>query len=526
MSFIAKHKAQILEWFDEGLSKREIARRLGCGESTIRYAMKKWSKEDETRPIQLPISRLRSDVARRKRFVITSALNDCDIHKGFLQALEVYCKKNKAQLLVIPVRYKNVSLYSTPQDPIWPSALNPYYVLDDIELSSNIVIMGSMRIQATASRPLQGTFGISKGRSAVFGHPRIALETVATPMNKFPLVYMTTGSISLPNYSETKAGRLGEFHHQIAAAIVETDGEYFWWRHVHATETGSFTDFETVYTPTGTKPAPRAEVLIPGDIHVGFHEHLTTSALLDPKTGLATKLDVKNVVLHDILDFFSASHHHLNNKVLQVLKERRGRNNVYREVEEVANWLLKHFRSADTNYYIVRSNHHDHLQRWLNRNSEQIDAKNLWFWHHLNALQMKEALEIGDNPQTERDWSVTSAFELALRHFLPESLPFYFHDDREPLEFLGIDCGNHGDVGPNGARGSRSGFSRTQRRTFIGHSHAPGITDGCYQVGKSSRSDLPYMSGYSSHLSCAGLIYADGYRTLFPIINGKYRLEE
>jgi len=526
-----KFKKEILKDHRAGMSVESLHVKYSLHQTTLRKALTAWGEtitnhkginghNKKEKSIEDPKAGIQPEqVKDRKRFVVTSALNNCDVHSSFLKSIQTYCKEHQAELLVIPVAYKNISLYGAEYEPVWPSELEPYYVTKDVELSSNIVIMGSMRIQATAARPLQGTHGISKGKSAVFGHPRLALETVPVPMNNMPLVYMTSCTISKPSYSNTKAGRLGEFHHDIGATIIETDGELFWWRHIHPDKFGSFIDIASQYGPDGSVfPAPPAEAVIVGDVHVGFDNPATVESILG---RLVKRTNSKNVVLHDLLDFFSGSHHHTNNHILRVLKAARGRNDVHRELKSVASWLDKYCKEG-TQYHIIRSNHHDHLDKWLNNNSANIEAENLWLWHHLNAQQMRIALDIAHDSAKQTKWGVPSAFELAMS-VLTEGKTrekFRFQDDKSPLEFSGIDCSNHGDKGPNGSRGSRSAFSRVQRKTFIGHSHSPGIHDGCYQVGKSSVNEA-YLGGYSSHLQCSGIIYADGSRSLLPIIYGR-----
>lgn len=535
-SKLDEHKADIIDRYLAGEKAFHIAIDYEVHASSITRCLRRWSeidprlkldqvKEATLKGVPDPKSAIKPEaVAKLKRFVVTSALNNCDINTSFLKSIQTFCEVEHAQLLVIPVAYKNLSLFvGRDYKPEWPAALDPYYVTGDVELASNLVIMGSMRIQATAARPIQSTYGISKGRSAIFGHPRVALETVAAPMNKMPLVYMTTGTLSTASYSETKAGRLGEFHHSFGAVVVETDGEYFWWRHIHPDKFGHFIDIDKQYGPDGSVfPAPPAEAIIVGDVHVGFDNKDVVSAVM---FDLVNATDAQNVILHDLLDFFSGSHHHRDNHVLRVLKSARGRNNVYSELKDVSEWLDRWCRNG-THYHIIRSNHHDHLDKWLNNNSALIDAENLWLWHHLNAVQMKEALEMAKSAEKADKWGVTSAFELAMQALCKKRTlsRFSFADDKSPLEFHNIDCSNHGDKGPNGSRGSRAGFARAQRKTFIGHSHSPGIHDGCYQVGKSASGEA-YLSGYSSHLHCSGIIYADGCRTLFPIINGKIHLK-
>jgi hypothetical protein len=94
----------------------------------------------------------------------------------------------------------------------------------------------------------------------------------------------------------------------------------------------------------------------------------------------------------------------------------------------------------------------------------------------------------------------------------------------ESHQIRGIEVSYHGDKGPGGARGSRAAFRRIGVKSVIGHAHAPGIMDGCYQVGTSSRLDLTYAAGTPSawlHTHC--VIYPNGKRALINIIDGRWR---
>jgi len=88
----------------------------------------------------------------------------------------------------------------------------------------------------------------------------------------------------------------------------------------------------------------------------------------------------------------------------------------------------------------------------------------------------------------------------------------------------GIDVGQHGDVGPNGARGNRRSFTKIGVKSIIGHSHSPGIEDGVYQTGTNSLLALEYARGPSSWLHTDCIIYGNGKRTLINIIDGKWRI--
>lgn len=503
-----KSKDQVIyDHYKQVGSLRATARELGIDRDAVRNAVQRIS---EIRPEIYPKAGVKPNkVADKKRFVVTCVLNDCDLNRPFLESLLYYCKANKAQLVAIPVRYRNVSLVTGNDTPNWPAELGKFYLTDDLELTSNITIMGSMRLQATASRPLDGLGGISRGKSAVFGHPRVALETIPTPLSKHPLVYMTTGSVSLPAYSDTKAGRLGDFHHSCSAAIVETDGETFYWRHVHANEDGSFNDLDRKYCGGGSE-GTTCSAIVPGDIHVDFADGSVTRAVFG---DLVSQLKPHSLVLHDVLDAFSISHHHDGKPMVQYQKAVSGQDNCEEEVTRAISFVHGVAETVEK-VYLVKSNHHDHLDRWLDRPSNQILPKNLLFWHKLNLERLLDV----KNGGTGR-----SGLEIAFA-MGPECDNILFADDKEELDIEGIDCSAHGDRGPNGARGSRRAMSRVQRKTVIGHSHSPGITDGCYQVGMSCIKEMPYVSGYSSWLACCCVIYPGGHRTLLPIINGKYCL--
>ena len=85
-----------------------------------------------------------------------------------------------------------------------------------------------------------------------------------------------------------------------------------------------------------------------------------------------------------------------------------------------------------------------------------------------------------------------------------------------------IDVSQHGDLGPNGPRGSVRNLHKMGVKNIIGHSHNPGIKYGTYQVGTST-GRLEYTRGPSSWLNTHCVIYPNGKRSLISIINGQWR---
>jgi len=87
----------------------------------------------------------------------------------------------------------------------------------------------------------------------------------------------------------------------------------------------------------------------------------------------------------------------------------------------------------------------------------------------------------------------------------------------------GIELGMHGNRGLNGSRGSIRNLRRIGVKSVIGHSHCPGIDEGCYQVGTSTRLRLDYNHGASSWLNAHGIVHADGKRQIVVIVDGNWR---
>jgi hypothetical protein len=96
-------------------------------------------------------------------------------------------------------------------------------------------------------------------------------------------------------------------------------------------------------------------------------------------------------------------------------------------------------------------------------------------------------------------------------------------DEDESFRLGGVELGMHGDRGPNGSRGSIRNLRRIGVKSIIGHSHSPGIDEGCYQVGTSTRLRLEYNHGASSWLNCHCILHADGKRQLVVIVDGYWR---
>src|SRR5208282_1750441 len=197
-----------------------------------------------------------------------------------------------------------------------------------------------------------------------------------------------------------------------------------------------------------------------------------------------------------------------------IAKMDSGYDNVKGEVDEAIAFLKDH-TPPGCQSIVVASNHDDFLRRWILTNDWKKDPENADFYLD-TALSMVRQTRLGKGG-TE----YPSPFLLWLERANLNNVQA-LHGD-ESFILGGVELGMHGDRGPNGARGSIKNLRRVGVRSFIGHGHAPGIDEGCYQVGTSTILRLEYNHGASGWLNCHGVLNADGKRQLIIIIDGKWR---
>jgi len=451
-----------------------------------------------------------------KTFVVTAAQNATPVHEGFLQALLCYCKERDAELIVIPIRYKNpTSIWTASQadEEFWADSITPYLYNQRKKLNDNIVLLGDIKTRPTAVTPLEGFEGITHGESCILGHTKVQLKTVAAPQSKFPKILTTTGAITKRNYTDSKAGKLGEFHHTFGAAVVETVGKTFHLRQITACNDGSFIDLDREYFPNGMSGnAPPAAGLVLGDLHYRTVDPAVVEATFG-KGGIVEATNPGAIVFHDLLDGMARNPHHVGNPFAEYAKRTVEYHNVSNEVYETVKWASEVTKGRRT--LIVPSNHDAFLSRWIMSADWKADADNALFYLR-TALAMLEGTEMSPAGHTTIDPFAHWVKEWGGEHV--EAL----HMDQSVL-LGGVEVNMHGDRGPNGARGSVKNLSRLGVRTTTGHGHSPAIEEGHQRVGTSSYLRLEYNKGPSSWLQSHGLLYANSKRTLINVINGKWR---
>ncbi len=455
---------------------------------------------------------------RNSRLVITSAQNATKIHTRFFQSLKRYCKATSAQLVVIPYRYQNpTSIWGKDAklDDWWDDKLVPYLLDQRLDINKHLTLLADIKTQPTAVSPLTGFETITSARSAIIGHPRMEMRTIPTPQEKLPKMLFSTGAVTQQNYTQTKAGKKGEFHHTIGALVVECNGHNFWVRQINAVADGSFYELDHLYTPDGVSKSPRVAALVMGDSHIEFIDPDVVKATFGPG-GIVPTLKPEVLVWHDVLDFYSRNHHHAGRVFTNYAKHLTDMDNVERWLDVAFQFIDKH-TPKDTRNVFVASNHPDALARWVQECDPKSDPKNVLFWAKTFSA-MLEGTRMSDGGAETIDpmdyWA-----HLKLKCY--ERSRFLKRDESHRIK--GIEVGYHGDQGPNGSRGNIRGFTKIGTKSVLGHSHVPGIVGGVYQVGTSSRLRLEYNQGPSSWSHCHAIIYPNGKRTLCVILQTGWR---
>lgn len=452
-----------------------------------------------------------------QRYLITSAQNATEVHAPFFRALRTAARHLKAELVVIPLRYKNpTSVWTREQesDDWWAEEVMPFLHNTRKKLNPNLVLAADVKIQPTASSPLTGFESLTGAESCIIGHPKMQLRTVPAPSGRMPKILTTTGACTKRNYTDSKAGKLGDFHHFLGAVLVEISGRKFHLRQINADrEDGSFTDLDKVYRGGEVSKAPPALGLVLGDTHVRFTCPQVDRATFGPG-GIVDVLAPKVLVFHDLLDGHTVNPHHRGNPFIAEAKRKAEKMDVETEVREAVEFVKA--RVGGRAGVIVPSNHDSFLARWVIETDWRSSGSKAFYLETAQAMLASTRLGPGGVEYAD---------------------PFRYWVDRlkgdAPIACLGptdslvigdVECGSHGDKGPNGARGSLKNLSRLGARMVSGHTHTPGIEEGHYQCGTSSQLRLEYNHGPSSWLNAHCAVYANNKRSLIIVVDGEWRI--
>lgn len=455
-----------------------------------------------------------------KTLFIVAAQNATPVHAEWWRVIQQLCAHRSAELVVLPIRYKNpTSAWMGSQENAehWATECKPFLTNVRHVLNDNLTLLGDIKIQPTAADPLTGFEAVSGASSAIVAHTKIQTRTIATPQNRMAKALMTSGCCTVENYSDTRAGRVGQFHHSLSGVLVEiVNRRRFHMRRIHFdTRTKSATDSARAerYYADRTETAPRALALITGD----WHDPFTSPQVVKATFGAGGMVEVarpRHVVYHDSTDGYPVNPHHAKNPFNRIAKRFGGLDSVRASLESLRDFIAGH-TVKDTQNVIVTSNHDDFLTRYIINADWRDDPTNAE-WYLETALHM-----VRNTKLTSRGTEYPNAFAYWMRSYnLPQTRVL---DEDESFMLGGHELALHGNKGPNGARGSIRNLRRIGVKTITGHPHSPGEDEGCTQVGTSTGLRLEYNSGPSSWMQAHCFLNDDQKRQLAFIIDGRYK---
>ncbi len=523
-------------YYDHGGNKSEAARSRGLKRRTYggrldvaqrRLGMRLGKVLDGRVEGRKMLGRAVPKKGATKHYILTSIQNNTRLHLGFNNLLAYADWLEDCELMVGTYSYQ-LAAYGpkavkrgkhTVDEALWYAPEAERFVVDEsVELAPGLVWCGEQNILPTTRHPLTSFEDYNGRRSNIVPHAKIAMESVASMADENTKFNYSTGTVTQRNYIQKRAGILAEQAHNYGALLVGVDDAGSWWvRQLHIDEDDAIMDVGPrgsggVYVQAGTvHERPVVEGIYWGDCHAAELEPWVRELVWGGTEGMLHVLSPSVQFLGDVFSMRSRGHHEILDFHRSYQKHVDGEETVQEEVQLTADFVSEAHRTW-CKTVVVSSNHDRHLDRWLNEADFRRDPANAKYFCGLQ-YQVLDALDRGDH-----DFNV---LEFALkREGVPEDV--HFLDLDESYVVRGVENGLHGDLGPNGSRGSTRGLARLGRPLNKGHDHTAAIRGQVYSSGACSL-NFPYMVGPNSHSVSHIVIYENGTRAIVTMWMGEWR---
>jgi hypothetical protein len=312
---------------------------------------------------------------------------------------------------------------------------------------------------------------------------------------------LTTGACTLSNYTDSKAGKVADFHHTFGFAIVELDGDYFHVRQVTACSDGSFTDLYHNVHNGEVKHIWGCSSFVFGDIHTGD----TDMPMVERTLKLLEVLVPDNIVVHDLFNGHSVNRHEEKNPIKTFFKIKNDRHLLKDELH-IANLFLANLEGYTDNVVVVRSNHDEWIDTYIETRDWHKDIMNADTFMMLAGVKLA-----GEAPK--------GILPYYINKYLPNIKALSSSESYIANEF---ELAIHGHLGANGSRGGVLQFKRLNIKMITGHTHVPSRYDGVVTVGTSTHLRVGYNVGASGWLQSHAIEHLDGKVQQIHFINNKY----
>lgn len=439
----------------------------------------------------------------KQRFIFTWCQNGTAIHEKFLDNIEAYAEFLDAEISVVAGRYRNPTSLKASEDlkgiEVWNKRVQPYLTANRHNIHENLMVLGDVKIQPTAATPLTGFNSISGSGSCIIGHPRQHLKTLPI-LDGYPhKVLLTTGSVSVENYTDSKSGMKGKFNHSYGFVVAELDGDIYHIRQVTADKKGNFFDLFYEVKDGEVSVINSCPAMVFGDLHISHQDKRAVDASFE----LAGIIKPKIIVIHDVCDSGSISHHEQRNPFVLLDREKDGSWSLKKEIKQMKNWFKEH---SGYSYVIPSANHNLWIDTWLkNSDWRKMPNKELY-------LKYANITAQGKAPKGIVAYILDKNFPEIITTLSPN----------DSYKIMDWELSLHGDLGASNSRGSSAQFKNLTVKSITGHSHSASREDGNLCVGTLTKLRVGYNSGLSSWIHSNAIIHENGKAQQVHIIRGKY----
>jgi len=404
----------------------------------------------------------KNTLKKSKYYFFTWEQNETPLHDNFWQNILAYKDYLNAELGVILGRYKNpTSVFADAKHENWSEKTRPYWTVSRHDIHEYLTVLSDVKIRPTRKYPLTGIQGLSQGKSIVIGHPKLHLKTEPTLNGYANKTVLTTGAVTLPNYTDSGNGKIAENSHKFGFIIVEIrDNKIFHIRQVEADNQGNFIDVIHEVTDQKITIVEKAEGLICGD----SHGNQVIPEIDKANDEICERFQIKQLVLHDVIDGESCNNHVIKDPIQQFERLKNNKHLIDVELDELGEWL-----SPKLKYGIIipSANHNNRFDRILIQDWRKDIANSLFYFKYTAAV-MEGKAEKG-----------------VLAYYLEKR----FGDAIKTLStqdsyLIGkYECGLHGENGTNGSRGTPTGFRKLDIPMILAHTHSTYRADDLLYVG-------------------------------------------
>jgi len=434
-----------------------------------------------------------------KRYLVTAAMPEAELVKDAWHAMQNYAERNDAEIIVLPMRGMHSSHKRYTQE-LYNSTKNHFAI--EYKLSANLVAR-DVKLFPAHRNPAYGNRDLAKKSSMIMAHTKQDQAPCQVLDVTKPRSVFTTGVITTRDFQNTLSGYRNQQELIVGGVVADVDsktGEFFA-RHV-LFQDDFISSMGKRYHASGDVTDDPAVYLKLGDIHSLFTEPQYKQASIEqinffnvPEAGGGDWFDGKSISHYDAQNMIVRS------KVLTLQDE------LDYLIEDVRDWLSK----INCRLGMTASNHPEWINRYLTGNRWVNDPVN-----YRTALSLTNALLNHQDP-----------IEYYFQENAPElcdRIQFYKRSEMQRLSNWLYTI--HGDLGPDGARGSIHNQSAAGP-VIMEHIHGAGKKGDVMAVGTLALQTLDYAANRLSSWQAQNIvIYQSGAaQQLWMSPRGKWKID-